>query len=469
MRFLPLFFLLLLLPVESAGAGNLGTNLGGVNYYDGQVVFSDIIKQGGEWIDTEPLEEDAQGWPTKISGPVRMALAERQYPRGTYRVSWKGSGTFIVGGKAFSGKDGRGQVFLDGSSLVLLEITQVSRTNHLRNIRVRVPDEQGVFRSAYLRSLRPYRALRFMDWQRTNGTWADPVPRLSCRDALRRNYISQGRRKGVSVAWMIALANRLRASPWFTVPHRADASWLRCHARYVKRHLRQGLLPRYEFSNETWNPAFEQYHDLSSSGATDPFLELQLESARRHIQMVRTIKPIMRSRPWRSVLAGQAANSWVLEQRLSLASRWTDEIAIAPYMHLPGVNLFEPEDALVWSERTPEEVLVRLRESLQEEVRPWIRSHLDFGKPLLAYEGGQHLVGLPETADVLVRSNGLPQMGELYRDYLRLWQEETKDRLFMHFLDSGPWTEYGSWGAVQVPGETSWKYEALLWFKQKQR
>lgn len=477
---------LLVAPAASlASPGNLGTNLGGVNYWDGVVPFNDIVRQGGEWMSTRPAATDRNGWPTRLDGPVSMAIAELEYPAGRYAVTWKGRGTFEVGGRRFAGTSGRGTVSLDGSSLVLLTIISTSPRNHLRKVEVRVPGASSgdPFRRRYLRSLEPYGAIRFMDWQKTNGTFADPSPVLTCANATGSGAISQGRRRGASVYWMVRLANRLDANPWFTVPHRADASWLACHARTVARLLEPGLVPRYEFSNETWNPAFEQYFDLTDAaadhglGGSDSFLGLQLEVARRHAAMAATIGPVFRKvrRPVIRVLAGQAANAWVLEQRLGGGARaTTDEIAIAPYMHLVGLNPFESSDgpAIVAMDR--EQLFSNLRLGLGEEVQPWIEDHLELanasGKRLVAYEAGQHLAGDSSNdsmTELFVGANRSAAMGDLYRDYLDLWKRLTGNRLLMHFTDSGPFTRFGSWGALESPDRSfssSPKYGALVDF-----
>lgn len=468
-----------------AAPGKLGTNLAGIEYWNGVVPFNDIVLQGGEWIAGQPLATDRNGWPTRLRAPVSMAIAELEYPAGRYTVTWTGKGVFTVGGKRFSGSSGRGFVNLDGQSLVLLTIESTDPQDHLRRIKVRVPGavDGEAFRRRYLRSLAPYRVLRFMDWQKTNGTFADPVPTLTCANATAPDTISQGRRRGASVEWMIRLTNRLDADPWFTVPHRADRSWVRCHARTVARDLERGLRPRYEFSNETWNPAFIQFHDLTDAavrhglGGSDPFLGLQLEVARRHESMARILTPVFRkrNRAVTRVLAGQAANSWVVEQRLDGgAAAATDEIAIAPYMHLTGLDAFDTADGDAILALGRDGLFTNLRGGLTTEVAPWIRDHSAlarrFGKRLVAYEAGQHLVGDPGNeamTSLLVEANRGPGMEGLYDDYLALWKRLTGNKLIMHFTDSGPYSRFGSWGALESPDRSflsSPKYRALVRF-----
>ena len=115
-------------------------------------------------------------------------------------------------------------------------------------------------------------------------------------------------------------------------------------------------------------------------------------------------------------------------------------------------------------------MLARLATAQTSEVGPWIASHValaaDFGKVLVAYEGGQHLAG--DTANdaltnLFVATNRAPGMGDAYRTYLDHWRAATGNALFMHFTDVGPYTQFGSWGALEFPEQaTSPKYGELV-------
>lgn len=485
---------LILIPGEGeAAAGRLGTNLGEVSYYQGTVPFNDIVRQSGEWIsqrtggewgEGEPLALRSDGWPARLLPDqyATLPLAELSYPSGRYRVSWKGSGRFTIAGKSFSGGNRRGFVDLDGTSLVLLEVRSTRRRDPLRDVRVIVPggSARRPFRAAYLRSLAPYSVVRFMDWQRTNAAYDQTTRSFTCGNRSRPGYYSQGTGRGASVELMVNLANSLRVAPWFTIPHDATDGWLRCHSRIVAKRLRRGLVPRYEFSNETWNPTFLQFHELSDAGQThglgggDTFLGLQQEVARRHRQAMRIVKSVFGKRRFIRVIAGQAANSWVAEQRIEFESTAAsvDEIAIAPYIGVPGRNPFDSVEATAISQWSPDVLFAQLESAIDSEVEPWIRDHLALasrrGKRLVAYEGGQHLAGDSENeplTDLFVGANRDQRMGTLYSAYLARWKSLTSNSLFVHFTDSGPWGRYGSWGAIESPDalplSASAKYAAL--------
>lgn len=483
-------------PGSIASSGNLGTNLGAVNYYDGLVPFANLTDQAGDWVPQrvgapwgtgQPLELRRDGWPARLGADQfgTLVLAEHRYPAGTYRVSWSGSGAFDINGTTFSSSSGTaggaGTVALDGHTIALLNVRRTDPGDPLRAVRVMVPGEapDAVFRSSYLRQLGPYRALRFMDWQRTNSTFAEPRRTFTCDTRVLPTSHSQGTSAGVSVERMVELANLLGVDPWFTIPHEASADWVRCHAKIVAGTLAPGLTARYEFSNETWNSIFRAFHELSAEGRAlglgggDAFLGLQQRVGQRHAEVMAVVSAEFAAagRPVVRVLAGQAANAWVVEQRLATAGARsaTDEIAIAPYLGLPGVNPFDPAEAQRLAQLSQADVFSNLARAQTEEVDRWTADHLALaartGMRLVAYEGGQHLAGNPNNAaltSLFTAANRATAMGDAYRTYLGRWRTATGNALFMHFSDVGPASKFGSWGALEFPEQgTSAKYAAL--------
>lgn len=479
-----------------AGAGNLGTNLAAVTYYDGVVPFANLVdhagdwipqRNGGAWASGDPLTLRRDGWPSSLATDqyATAVLAEVRYPAGDYAVSWTGSGSFDINGTRFSGRNGRGTVTLDGTSLALLNLRVTDPADPVRAVRVTVPGESptATFRSAYLATLRPYRALRFMDWQRTNAAAWEPRRTFTCANRTLPHSYSQGTSSGASVERMVELANTLDADPWFTIPHEADNSWVTCVAQVVATTLEPGLTPRFEFSNETWNPTFRAFHDLTAEaratglGAGDSFLGLQLRHGQRHAAAMNAVASGFARSPGRTfvrVLAGQAANAWVLEQRAATPQvrAATDEIAIAPYLGVPGVNPFDPAVARTLAQLTVPQLFGRLTVAQSEEVDRWTSAHTtlaaSLGKRLVAYEAGQHLAGDSGNdglTSLFTEANRTPAMGAAYRTYLQRWRAATGNALLMHFTDVGPATKWGSWGALEYPEQvTSPKYAELVRF-----
>ena len=74
------------------------------------------------------------------------------------------------------------------------------------------------------------------------------------------------------------LANEVGADPWFNIPLKADDNYVRALASYVDDHLDDGLVARFELSNEVWNWAgpFTQTREaslLGSDGATSTSIQ----------------------------------------------------------------------------------------------------------------------------------------------------------------------------------------------------
>jgi hypothetical protein len=99
----------------------------------------------------------------------------------------------------------------------------------------------------------------------------------------------------------------------------------------------------------------------------------------------------------------------------------------------------------------------------------------ELGLKLVAYEGGQHLVGVgggennEALTERLQAANRHPRMGEIYRKYYDAWTAAGGD-LFCYFSSVGRWSKWGSWGIVEHydsdPGESP-KYTATVrWARQ---
>ena len=155
------------------------------------------------------------------------------------------------------------------------------------------------------------------------------------------------------------------------------------------------------------------------------------------------------------VLATQGGNPWLAQEMLLIeeAASAIDELAVAPYFgHVIG-----PDERDEVIEAGLEGLLQNARASIQENIGQ-IREHVALasrhGARVVAYEGGQHYVGWgglendQEMLDLLSSINRDPRMGELYRTYLEGWRA-AGGTLFVHFVASGGWGRYGSWGALE--------------------
>lgn len=79
---------------------------------------------------------------------------------------------------------------------------------------------------------------------------------------------------------------------------------------------------------------------------------------------------------------------------------------------------------------------------------------------LVAYEGGQHLVGIlsaqedDQLNDLFTRFNRDERMNQLYGQYLNKWTE-LGGGLFVHYMNTGVYSPWGYWGAREYMQQTN--------------
>jgi len=116
-------------------------------------------------------------------------------------------------------------------------------------------------------------------------------------------------------------------------------------------------------------------------------------------------------------------------------------------------------------------------------VLPYMAGHMEsyrrfadsYGVRLLAYEGGQHMVGwggaenIPALNCLFDRFNRDPRIKQLYLDYLADWKRAGGE-LFVHFSDVSRWDKWGRWGALEYaaqPRAAAPKFDALQTFMEQ--
>jgi hypothetical protein len=138
----------------------------------------------------------------------------------------------------------------------------------IKNIRLWMPgyDEtaQSPFHTTFIDRLKPFKVLRFMDWQKTNHS---PEVQWSDRK-LPTEAFQNDNHDGVALEYIVRLCNELEADAWFCMPHQADNNYVTQFARLVRDGdpannvppLHAGATIYIEWSNEVWNSSFGQYH-----------------------------------------------------------------------------------------------------------------------------------------------------------------------------------------------------------------
>jgi RTX calcium-binding nonapeptide repeat (4 copies) len=505
---------------------SLGIGLGGIADFSTELPFVNIFQSSRAWIpqsagswDTgKALDLDSSGWVKSLpqdsfAGTLMMRDMPNVYRTGRYIVSYEGTGTLEYG---FDAKKvdsesavGRDVIQVDeaGSGGIYLKITATDPNktgDYIRNIRVYHEDdlplvELGVqFNPEFTQKIKDFGTLRFMDWMNTNGSpqkdWSDrPTPNDS-----------SWARKGAPVELMVALANETGTSPWFNMPHQATNDYIAHFAAYVRDHLDPNLKAYVEYSNEVWNWQFPQSHYAvdqakakwgeSPVGGAGWMQWYGMRSAQTAeiwkstfgAAQDRVVSVISTQTGWKG-LEDPILNTpaWVAEGHAP-AYKSVDAYAVTGYF---GGNLGSPDNAaIVKSWQTDADggfgkAFQQLgqggllpgadQQSVADTVRSFqyhenIAQH--YGLDMVAYEGGQHLVGIGGAendlgiSSFLMELNRRPEMKDLYTTLLNGWKN-SGGTLFNHFIDAGAASKWGSWGSLEsITQATSPKYSALTSF-----
>lgn len=211
---------------------------------------------------------DPEGWvravPPGLEAVTTVLLTELPAQAldlaASYELTWQGEGDLRLLGAEVLARGPNRIVFSfrpGPAAMVELQIRAVT-SGPIRDIAIvqsgnlarhRAGD---LFRVEWLELVRNCRALRFMDWMRTNDS-----PQCDWQDRPRPEDAFYTWR-GAPVEVMVRLANAVGADPWFTLPHLAGRDHVARFATAVCDGLNPDLRAHYEYSNEMWNTIFGQ-------------------------------------------------------------------------------------------------------------------------------------------------------------------------------------------------------------------
>lgn len=361
-----------------------------------------------------------------------------------------------------------------------------------------------LFHPVFLRTLVYYKALRFMNPMGANVI-DSALPQPS--QWSERATLSKARwngQAGIPAEVAVALSNQMRADPWVNMPHRATDDYIRQFARLARASLAADRKVYVEYGNEIWNTAFSAGTWVERQGMATWPNTLDSPYTKRinwHGKRTAEMCDLWRSE-WAGaenrvvcVLAAQGANPWTASAALDCAlwnqapcqAHGIGAVAIAPYFgHYLGY--FENSASVAeWfgdADGGLNKLFIELQSGGQITGGPqsgalalanqWTTAYASLarrrGLKLLAYEGGQHLVGVGNQlhnqtlTNLLVAANRDARMGAAYLRSLQDWKAAGGD-LFVHFTSTGQPGRYGSWGALENMWQPiSPKSEALIQF-----
>jgi hypothetical protein len=486
----------------SASKPRLGINLSGPADWNTELPFVDVFRFSRPWISQQEgaawgkgpaLALDAKGWIMRLApgcwAETPLCTIEGgHYPSGDYTVLYDGDGALeFMNAEIVSQKPGRTVIRPNPQrGGFFLRIRHTNPADYVRNIRVLMPGTEKTtqtnpFRAGFLETWRGMASLRFMDWMQTNNSsisrWSERPKRDDATWAV----------KGIPVEVTVDLANRLKADPWFCMPHKADDDYVRNFARLVKQRLDPSLKVTVEYSNEVWNGMFEQSRYAGEEGKRLGFAEKPWEAAWKYT----SYRSVQIFKIWEAefggrgrlvrVLPSQSANAYVSEQIVGFrdAYKSAGALAIAPYLSCNVAPNGKPSlaEAESWS---VDQALDYLEKTALPETERWLADQKKvadrYGLKLVSYEGGQHMVGVMggENSEKLTKTlhaaNAHPRMGEIYRKYFDAWTAAGGD-LFCYFSSVSQWSKWGSWGMMQFyddnPASSPKYMAAMRWAKQR--
>ena len=502
-------------PTAGYAQMRVGTNLDGAPDWEA-TKFANVLNQQRDWMTrnadgsgdwdsdlTAQVPRSNNGWPVVVpfvpANGAPPQIVHTVFPvagPGNYRLIVRGKGrvVFIASdGLLDPKKSGNHRVtyefeggqktfnlrvydsdFGDGSGTIFLEYHESDPADPVRDMRLVTPGHlrtfwKQPFLPQYTDNLSLFSNLRFMDWGHTNDS-----PLRHWRDRTRRNVNTQAGTGGIAIEYMVQLANQQRQDMWICIPAEASDHFVRNSARVILSQLDPDLKVFVEYSNETWNSIFSQTSYVQMQGqrlwlSPDPWESGQMFVAMRSAEIWGIFADIFGDQATHrmvKVMASHADNISLSQSRLEYlqdpelnpSGIRADAIAIAPYFGGTVADDLVREGVV--GSVTPQEIVSRAREDMQQSARLNVELHQQLAKDydlwLVMYEGGQHLVGSFEDFDnqaltnKLIAANRHPSMYDLYYDYLNMLNENDV-ALFSNFSYMYEPTRFGSWGIFENP------------------
>ncbi|MFZ3583932.1 calcium-binding protein [Loktanella sp. DJP18] len=506
----------------------LAFGLSAVDDYGTGMQYLDIMKMMRPWIGHEPDKWggmeisdlraggflDADGWVKEIPDGLQKVgtiwqwsdmLDQIDEHKGIYVLEYEGSGTLKIEGDArvLSSEPGRivfENVTGDNLYLNLYDTDPEGTGDYIRDISIvaeknlALYEAGATFNPDWLALIDDARELRFMDWMQTNNSTVISWDEMPSAHGPKSDL-------GTSVEDMVNLANELGVDPWFTMPHLADAEYIRNFATYVRDNLDPALHAKVEYSNEVWNWSFQQAQWVLQQSKDEWGVEAYVDyHAKKAVETALIWEDVFGDQADArliNVLSTQTGNPWIAERLLNPVV-WQEkepdtyvdpasvfeELAATTYFGSGTVSDQPLRDDLIKAIKDPSvDATAYLSQKLMDPDYPWsipfVAQKLadnaavadKYGLKLVAYEGGQHVhhsfavqglsdADLQVLTDFMIDFVRSDEMAQLHRDLWDTWAE-VGDGPFMQFGDVGPPSKWGSWSLYNSLDDTNPRATAL--------
>ncbi|MBD3240994.1 MAG: hypothetical protein GF331_10450 [Chitinivibrionales bacterium] len=479
----------------------LQANIGGVTHYMQQWMFADVAglwNKNDTWAipgnvngDPSYTSWDENGYPLSIPSGGYVECYPffhngGKYPLGEYVLTWDGEGVIelTIGGVTLVSEEPGRKVYNVAEHQgkgIRLRISETDPNNHIRNVHLWMPGTENrgsMFHPLFIQRLKPFGVLRFMGALNTNHSievhWEDrkkPTEFFKCGS------------RGIAKEYAIDICNEVDADFWVNIPCRATDDYVRQFATLIRDRLNPHLRVWVEWGNENaWN-----YHraECDSIAALRGLADGHAANGRRAIEVCDIFTEVFggTDRLVR-LIAGQANSAQSLQKGLAAAASYAGpdplntRIDVATVAHyytrgsetLPLIweNRYNPDKSIIWDD---------LYHQIDVDSGPLENKvHADnFGLPMVAYEGGEHLngVALEQQIDGAEWDTLLPAIFEIVRDprfvelthYALNWWRTNGFETFSMFSYCSDWSKYGSWGHLEYQDQSidsATKYRAVI-------
>ena len=477
----------------------LGMNLESLKDYERSFMFIDVMKTSRTWGTPEkpfdskgPMGED--GWPSGDFGTC--VLTETKNVNGIYKFSATGRCSDIatpgspakvlnlIYDAARNVTTADIVVAAPENKIITLNLAFRGTDGGLKNVKLLRPgysdetNDKQIFTTELLGSIKPFDALRFMDFTRTNNN-----ENVRWEHRCKPDDAQYTGARGAPFELAIELGNKMDKDIWLNVPALADDDFVRQLGALIKEKLKPGRVSYIEYSNEVWNGQFKQFKQNEAAAkaeveAGDTTLNdggrdtnVHYWGRKRIAKRAVEIKKLMGDDPRiRVVLASQIAYAppgSLLKMQLEYVEKYHGPpnkffyaIAGAPYFS-PGRDEQDPAKKKWYTERADvtvdgicDRLLAKTSVANNENAVAFHALAKKYGLKSFAYEGGLDLQQFNSNIPIKIASQYDLRTGQAIEDYLTKFFTGPADGsgggdAMFYFTLTSRYTKNGYWGLTE--------------------